>query len=107
MCIGTPMQVLEYQDGLAICSSRDDNTTQQVDMMLVGEPPIGSWVLVFLGTAREMLDHDTAMQISDALTALNMAMQGNGQIDHLFADLVDREPQLPDFLQQQLHKEDA
>lgn len=101
------MQVLEYQDGLALCGTRDGATTEQVDMMLVGEPPLGSWVLVFLGTAREMLDDNTAMQITNALTALNMAMQGNGQIDHLFADLVDREPQLPDFLQQQLNKEDA
>jgi hydrogenase expression/formation protein HypC len=25
-------------------------------------------------------------------------MQGDSQIDHLFADLVDREPQLPEFL---------
>ena len=105
MCIGIPMQVIESGANQALCRSRDGKATEQVDMLLVGELSVGSWVMVFLGAAREVLDEATALQISDALMALEMAMHGNQQVDHLFADLVDREPQLPDFLQQQLQKE--
>jgi hydrogenase expression/formation protein HypC len=102
MCIGIPMRIIETEQGTALCQTRDGNETKQVDMLLVGDLPKDSWVLVFLDAAREVLDEETAHQISDALTALDMAMQGNGEVDHLFADLVDREPQLPDFLQAQL-----
>jgi hydrogenase expression/formation protein HypC len=67
-------------------------------MMLVGPQPIGTWLLVFLDTAREVLSEQKARQIADALEAMRLAMQGDSQVDHLFADLVGREPQLPEFL---------
>lgn len=102
MCIGIPMQVIESGEGYALCRARDRNETERVDTLLVGDLAPGSWVLIFLGAAREVLDETTAFQISDALTALDMAMQGDHSIDHLFADLVDREPQLPDFLKAQV-----
>lgn len=96
------MQVVESGTGYALCQSRDGRQ-QQVDTMLVGEQPQGTWLLIFLDAAREVLDEVAAHQISDALEALGVAMnnqgQGQGSIDHLFADLVEREPQLPDFLQ--------
>lgn len=104
MCIGIPMQVIQHNEGQALCRPRDSDTVEQIDMLLVGEVAVGSWVMVFLGAAREVLDEITAHQISDALQALNMAMQGDAQVDHLFADLIDREPQLPEFLQSQLQK---
>jgi len=111
MCIGIPMQVIEVGESQALCRTRDGNDTKRVDMMLVGDLPVGSWVLVFLDAAREVLDEITAHQISDALTALGMTMNGdaniNTTIDHLFADLVDREPQLPEFLQTQLPSEES
>lgn len=101
------MQVIEPGEGRALCRRRGDDELQQVDMLLVGDLPKGSWVLVFLGAAREVLDELSANQISDALSALDIAMHGGGQVDHLFADLVDREPQLPDFLQAQLPKKES
>jgi hydrogenase expression/formation protein HypC len=96
MCIGVPMQVIEPRGESALCIYRDQESL--IDMMLVGPQPIGTWLLVFLDTAREVLSEQKARQIADALEALHLAMQGDSQIDHLFADLVDREPQLPDFL---------
>lgn len=96
MCIGIPMQIIEQHGESALCAYRGQQSL--VDMMLVGEQPIGSWVLVFLDTAREILSEQRAGQIADALQALQLAMQGETDIDHLFADLVDREPSLPDFL---------
>ncbi len=104
MCIGVPMRITEIAEGTALCQARDNSETQRIDTLLVGDVPVGTWVLVFLGAAREVLDETAAHQISDALAALDIAMHGNGspgQIDHLFADLVDREPQLPDFLKPQ------
>jgi hydrogenase expression/formation protein HypC len=69
-----------------------------IDMSLIGPQPVGTWVLTFLGAAREVLDPLEAARICDALTALQMAMNGETPPDYLIADLIDREPQLPDFL---------
>jgi len=110
MCIGIPMRIVESGEGYALGQPRGSDETTHIDTLLVGDLPKDSWVLVFLGAAREVLDQQTAYQISDALSALDIAMHSAGdmgeqthkQIDHLFADLVDREPQLPDFLQAQL-----
>lgn len=97
MCIGIPMQVIAQHGESALCVYRDRESL--VDMMLVGEQPLGTWLLVFLDTAREILSEQRALQIADALEAMHLAMQGETQLDHLFADLVDREPTLPAFLQ--------
>ena len=97
MCIGIPMQVVESGSGYAVCQSRDGRQ-QQVDTMLVGDQAKGTWLLIFLDAAREVVDEITAHQISDALEALGVTMQGQDSVDHLFADLIEREPQLPEFL---------
>ena len=96
MCIGVPMQVVEMQGSYAICEA--DGKREQVDMLLVGDQPPGTWILNFLGGAREVLSPENAQHIRSALLALGDVMQGEQQVDHLFADLVDREPQLPDHL---------
>jgi hydrogenase expression/formation protein HypC len=96
MCIGLPMQVVEQRGESALCLYRGEETV--VDMMLVGEQPVGTWLLVFLYAAREVISEQKARQIADALEAMRLAMQGETQFDHLFADLIDREPQLPEFL---------
>jgi hydrogenase expression/formation protein HypC len=100
MCIGLPMRVLSCEPGYALCEGMGER--RRVDTLLVGEQPPGSWLLVFLDSAREVLTETAARQIAEALQALDMAMQGDGAVDHLFADLAEREPQLPDFLQAQL-----
>lgn len=100
MCIGVPMRVIESHPGFALCTPADANNTtpQRIDTLLLGDQPVGAWVLTFLGAARETLSEERAAQINDALLALNMTMAGETDIDHLFADLVDREPRLPAFL---------
>ncbi|MCB1504967.1 MAG: HypC/HybG/HupF family hydrogenase formation chaperone [Hyphomicrobiaceae bacterium] len=96
MCIGIPMQVLK-SDGLSSrCSARDG--VHDIDTSLVGPVQPGQWLMVFLGAAREIISDETARVTSDALAALELAMRGETDIDHLFADLVDREPELPDHL---------
>jgi len=96
MCIGLPMQVVEQHGESAHCIYRGQESL--VDTMLVGPQPVGAWLLVFLDTAREVISEQKARQIADALEAMRLAMQGDNRIDHLFADLVGREPTLPEFL---------
>lgn len=96
MCMGIPMQVIEMRGTHALCEA--DGKQELVDMILVGEQASGTWILNFLGGAREILSPENATQIRFALAAVNEVMNGDHQIDHLFADLVDREPQLPDHL---------
>lgn len=96
MCVGLAMQVIDVQGPSALCEYQGQKLT--IDMMLVGDQPIGTWVLVFLDTAREVISPVRAKQINDALTALQLAMQGETHFDDLFADLVNRSPELPEFL---------
>jgi hydrogenase expression/formation protein HypC len=89
------MRVIESGAVWAWCD--DGVERQRVDMQLVGPQPPGSWVLVFLGAAREVMGETQALQVRDALAAMRAALAGES-VDHLFADLVDREPTLPEHL---------
>lgn len=106
MCIGVPMRI-EGVDGVqahAVAEATDGTVERHLlDMMIVGPQPPGTWVLVFHGAARRVLDAREALQIRDALSALQMAVDGEAgadasRFDALFADLVDRSPQLPEHL---------
>lgn len=92
------MQVVNMQGAYALCEA--DGKQELVDMMLVGDQPEGTWILNFLGSAREVLSPEYAEQIRSALTAISNIAEGGEQIDHLFADLVNREPELPEHLQE-------
>ena len=96
MCIGLPMQVIHAGSGRAVC--RGMGQQREVDTLLVGDQPAGSWLLVFLNSAREVVSAERARQVTEALTALELAVQGETQVEHLFADLIDREPTLPAHL---------
>lgn len=98
MCIGVPHIIIETGQSQARARSRDGEAI--IDMALVGDQPVGTHVLVFLGAAREVLDAELAGQIADALEAMDRVMAGDSNIDHLFADLINREPQLPEHLRQ-------
>jgi len=96
MCLGIPMQVIRIEGVFAVCQGRGE--TRRLNMSLLGEQPAGTWVLAHLEWAREVLNADEAARIAAALDALERVMQGGTDIDDLFADLVGREPQLPEFL---------
>ena len=98
MCLGIPMQVMEAAgDGAAWCVGREGRS--HIDMALVGPQPPGTWLLTFVGAAREVLDPEAAARTDAALDALEAVLQGDASsIDHAFADLVSREPQLPEHL---------
>lgn len=85
MCMGLPMKVLEAGFGYAICEDR--GSQRSIDTMLVGEVKQGDWLLVFIDAAREVIAEEDALKIRDALKAVELAMSGEGDVDHLFADL--------------------
>lgn len=90
----------------ALCEGR--NGRERVDTLLSGPLEPGQWVLCFLGAVREVIDAERAAQIGAALAGLESILAGTSagadqaSIDALigshFSDLVDRQPQLPDFL---------
>lgn len=90
------MCVVTTQAGSVLCC-QDDGSNMQVDTTLVGEVAVGDWLLVYKGAAREQLEPERALQIQQALAALVAIQQGEA-FEHLFADLIEREPQLPEHL---------
>ncbi|MFG1422134.1 HypC/HybG/HupF family hydrogenase formation chaperone [Roseixanthobacter liquoris] len=98
MCVGVPMRILERNGDFARCES--EAGVERIDLCLVPEAGIGDHVLVFLGSARRVLDAREARLIAEALAALSAVITGAGPsaaLDAAFADL-DREPQLPPHL---------
>jgi len=103
MCIGLPMQIKELGFHMARCEGM--GLVREVDTLLVGELAIDTWVLVFLNSAREVLTEENAFKIANAIKAVDLIMESEGNmstegfesnaIDALFADLIDREPEKP------------
>lgn len=85
MCIGIPVQVIEDRDFTALCRGR--NGDEIVNMMLTGAQPAGTWVLNFLGSAREVLSAEDAALINSALDGLAAAMNGETDLDMYFPHL--------------------
>ncbi len=81
------MQIIEAGDLMALCRGR--NGEERVNMMLIGTQPEGSWVLNFLGSAREVISEQDAININKALDGLSEIMSGasNVDIDHYFPGL--------------------
>jgi len=87
MCIGIPMQVIEPGELSALCRGR--NGEERVNMLLLGEQPAGTWVLSWLGWAREVISEQDAQHINRALDGLGEIMNGAESIDvdHYFPGL--------------------
>ena len=83
MCLGIPMKVTEVEGPAAWCEGRGQRL--QVDVRLIPPPAVGDWVLVFHDVAREPLSEEP-------------------DLDRHFADLVNREPQLPEHLRKELNR---
>ncbi len=71
MCIGTPVQVVESNDFTARCRDRNGQEVN-VNMMLTGPQPEGTWVVNFLGSARDVLTPEDAESINAAMSELEL-----------------------------------
>jgi len=102
MCLGTPVQVMHIEGCHAVCLDRS-GATSRVDLLLVGDQPAGTWLMNFMGAARKVITAEEARRVDDALDALRVLLDGGTpDLDAAFSDLVGREPQLPDFLREQV-----
>jgi hydrogenase expression/formation protein HypC len=79
MCVGIPALVLEDGDFVTRCRTR--NGEEQINLMLTGPQPAGTWLLTFLGSAREVLSEADAIAANKALDALAAVMSGQKEID--------------------------
>jgi hydrogenase expression/formation protein HypC len=95
MCLGLPMMIVETDGVSALCEFQGEQ--RRVSMLLLSNPPVGSRVLVYIDTAIRLLDEEEARLIADAILGLGAALNGE-DCDRFFADLIDREPQLPEHL---------
>jgi hydrogenase expression/formation protein HypC len=97
MCIGVPVRVLHADEQIAECEGPEGPL--RLDNMLVGAVPAGTWLLSYQGRALRTMTGDEAARTQMALDALALAMSGTaGSFDAFFADLVDRDPPLPEHL---------
>jgi len=95
MCLGLPMTIVETDGVSALCEFRGE--LRRVSVLLLSRPPVGAKVLVFVDTAIRLLDDEEARLIADAIEGVSAALNGE-DCDRFFADLIDREPQLPEHL---------
>ena len=93
--MGIPLRITAVDGTNAIATN--GTRTETVDLSLVGPQPVGTWVLNFLGAAREVLTEDDAGRISAAIAGLERVMNG-GDLGDAFADLTDNPPALPPHL---------
>ncbi len=104
MCLGIPLQVhAVLPSGAANCrSAGPDSAVHTVETSLLDRPPRpGDWLLVHAGVAVQTLEPTEAQQIADALRAVVAAAAGE-PFEHLLADLIEREPELPPHLRPQV-----
>lgn len=95
MCLGLPMTIVETDGVSALCEFRGER--RRVSMLLLSNPPVGTKVLVHIDTAIRLLDAAEARLIADAIEGLTAVLSGEDR-DRFFADLIEREPQLPEHL---------
>jgi len=86
MCVGTPVKIIQSGEFVSLCHGR--NGKEKVNMMLIGAQPEGTWVLNFLGSAREVLSEREALKIDKALDGLSAIMSGHDvEVKDYFPDL--------------------
>jgi len=79
MCIGVPVKIVEAGD--FVQKAEGKNGIEDVNMMLIGSQPVGTWVLNYLSSAREVLSEEDAEKINSALDGLSALMNGDEEID--------------------------
>ena len=87
MCLSVPMQVLALEAGGDLAVVGRGERRERGNMLLVGPQPIGTWVLVALGFAKEVVEQDERVLIEEALAALAASLDGDYDARAYFGDL--------------------
>jgi hydrogenase expression/formation protein HypC len=83
------MQVVALEAGGDIAIVERHGRREHANMLLVGPQPLGTWVLVALGFAKEVVEPEELALIEDALAALAASLDGDYAPDAHFRDLAD------------------
>jgi len=89
MCLSIPMQVVELEAGGDLAIVERHGRRERVNMLMVGRHPVGTWVLVALGFAREVVEPEELVLIEDALAALAASLEDDYAPEVHFRDLAD------------------
>ncbi len=89
MCLSVPMQVVALEAGGDIAVVERHGRQERVNMLLVGPQDVGSWVLVSLGFAKEVVEPEELALIEDALAALAASLDHDYSPEAHFRDLID------------------
>jgi hydrogenase expression/formation protein HypC len=89
MCLSIPMQVVELEADGDLAIVERHGRRERANMLLVGRQPLGTWVLVSLGFAKEVVEPADLALIEDALAALAASLDGGYAPDAHFRDLAD------------------
>lgn len=76
MCIALPARVTAIEPGHAWVDTREGR--RRVSTALVGTPAAGDWLLVFLDSARSVIDAERAAEIEATLDLVQAAMDPHG-----------------------------
>lgn len=87
MCLSIPMQVVALEADGDLAWVERPGRRERVNMLLTGRQPIGTWVLVSLGFAQEVVEGEALALIEDALAALAAGLEGTYDPSAHFADL--------------------
>lgn len=87
MCLSVPMQVVALEAGGDLAIVARHGRRERVNMLLVGRQPLGTWVLVSLGFAKEVVAADALALIEDALAALAASLDDDYAPQAHFRDL--------------------
>jgi hydrogenase expression/formation protein HypC len=99
MCLSLPMRVVAHDNPtgeVAIVERRDGEVLrrERVNMLLLGPQAVGTWVLVSLGLAREIVNDDQRALIEDALAAVQAVHSGSYDAGRHFVDLLRSPPRM-------------
>ena len=87
MCLSVPKQVVAWEGEGDFAWVERDGQREQINMMLLGPQPVGTWLLTSLGLARDVLEPEQLAQIEDALAALAASLDGTYKPGQHFHDL--------------------
>jgi hydrogenase expression/formation protein HypC len=87
MCLSIPKQVVAWEADGDFAWVERNGQREQVNMMLLGPQPIGTWVLTSLGLAKEVIEPEELALIEEALTALAASLDGDYDSTLYFQDI--------------------
>ncbi|MDP3440729.1 MAG: HypC/HybG/HupF family hydrogenase formation chaperone [Azonexus sp.] len=90
MCLSIPKQVVAWEADGDFAWVERNGQREQVNMMLLGPQPIGTWVLTSLGLAKEVIEPEELALIEEALSALAASLDGDYDSTLYFQDIKPR-----------------